>query len=320
MLHDGPPYANGNLHIGHALNKVLKDFVVRSPADDGPRQPLRPRLGLPRPADRVEDRGAVPRQGQEQGRGPGQRAPRRMPPLRRALGRRPARGVQAPRRHRRLGKPLPHHGLPRRGRDRRRVHEVRDERLALPRLQARDVVPGREDRARRGRDRVPRPPEPDDLGEVPGRRRRCRRSGPSRCDIWTAPSVGRSGRRRPGPSRRTAASPSIPTIAYGLYRGHRARPRNAGRKSATAIVLADTLADGVLQQARAGARHVRRLATCPAERARGRRLRPPLRRSSTALLVLRRPDARRRLRHRRRRHRLRPHGPRATAPTTTSSS
>ncbi|MEM9010155.1 MAG: isoleucine--tRNA ligase [Pseudomonadota bacterium] len=29
-LHDGPPYANGNLHIGHALNKILKDFVVRS--------------------------------------------------------------------------------------------------------------------------------------------------------------------------------------------------------------------------------------------------------------------------------------------------
>ncbi|MFT6773970.1 MAG: isoleucyl-tRNA synthetase, partial [Paracoccaceae bacterium] len=29
-LHDGPPYANGHLHIGHALNKVLKDLVVRS--------------------------------------------------------------------------------------------------------------------------------------------------------------------------------------------------------------------------------------------------------------------------------------------------
>ncbi|MEM6389476.1 MAG: isoleucine--tRNA ligase [Pseudomonadota bacterium] len=29
-LHDGPPYANGNLHIGHALNKILKDMVVRS--------------------------------------------------------------------------------------------------------------------------------------------------------------------------------------------------------------------------------------------------------------------------------------------------
>jgi isoleucyl-tRNA synthetase len=30
ILHDGPPYANGNIHIGHALNKILKDIVVRS--------------------------------------------------------------------------------------------------------------------------------------------------------------------------------------------------------------------------------------------------------------------------------------------------
>jgi isoleucyl-tRNA synthetase len=30
VLHDGPPYANGHLHIGHALNKILKDIVVRS--------------------------------------------------------------------------------------------------------------------------------------------------------------------------------------------------------------------------------------------------------------------------------------------------
>ncbi len=30
VLHDGPPYANGAIHIGHALNKILKDFVVRS--------------------------------------------------------------------------------------------------------------------------------------------------------------------------------------------------------------------------------------------------------------------------------------------------
>ncbi|MDJ0449788.1 isoleucine--tRNA ligase [Methylocystis sp. JR02] len=29
-LHDGPPYANGNIHIGHALNKILKDIVTRS--------------------------------------------------------------------------------------------------------------------------------------------------------------------------------------------------------------------------------------------------------------------------------------------------
>src|SRR3712207_172981 len=30
VLHDGPPYANGNIHIGHALNKILKDLVIRS--------------------------------------------------------------------------------------------------------------------------------------------------------------------------------------------------------------------------------------------------------------------------------------------------
>ena len=29
VLHDGPPYANGEIHIGHALNKVLKDTIVR---------------------------------------------------------------------------------------------------------------------------------------------------------------------------------------------------------------------------------------------------------------------------------------------------
>ncbi|MFT5781734.1 MAG: isoleucyl-tRNA synthetase [Pseudomonas sp.] len=30
VLHDGPPYANGNIHIGHAVNKILKDFITRS--------------------------------------------------------------------------------------------------------------------------------------------------------------------------------------------------------------------------------------------------------------------------------------------------
>ena len=30
ILHDGPPYANGPLHLGHALNKCLKDFIVKS--------------------------------------------------------------------------------------------------------------------------------------------------------------------------------------------------------------------------------------------------------------------------------------------------
>ena len=29
ILHDGPPYANGKIHMGTALNKILKDFVLR---------------------------------------------------------------------------------------------------------------------------------------------------------------------------------------------------------------------------------------------------------------------------------------------------
>src|SRR5262245_66345835 len=30
VLHDGPPYANGDIHIGHAVNKILKDIIGRS--------------------------------------------------------------------------------------------------------------------------------------------------------------------------------------------------------------------------------------------------------------------------------------------------
>ncbi len=35
ILHDGPPYANGNIHLGHALNKLLKDFIVKLKTMEG---------------------------------------------------------------------------------------------------------------------------------------------------------------------------------------------------------------------------------------------------------------------------------------------
>src|SRR3970040_1392775 len=35
ILHDGPPYANGDIHIGHAVNKILKDIIVKSRSLDG---------------------------------------------------------------------------------------------------------------------------------------------------------------------------------------------------------------------------------------------------------------------------------------------
>ncbi|GBG93939.1 isoleucyl-tRNA synthetase [Ligilactobacillus salitolerans] len=42
ILHDGPPYANGNIHMGHALNKISKDFIVRSKSMMGFRAPYVP--------------------------------------------------------------------------------------------------------------------------------------------------------------------------------------------------------------------------------------------------------------------------------------
>ncbi|WP_085992457.1 isoleucine--tRNA ligase [Oceanobacillus senegalensis] len=42
VLHDGPPYANGNLHIGHALNKILKDIIVRHKSMTGYHAPYIP--------------------------------------------------------------------------------------------------------------------------------------------------------------------------------------------------------------------------------------------------------------------------------------
>ena len=49
ILHDGPPYANGELHVGHAVNKVLKDIIVKYKTLDG-----FARLGLSRPAHRTQ--------------------------------------------------------------------------------------------------------------------------------------------------------------------------------------------------------------------------------------------------------------------------
>jgi isoleucyl-tRNA synthetase len=42
VLHDGPPYANGNIHLGTALNKILKDFIVKSKSMEGFNAPFVP--------------------------------------------------------------------------------------------------------------------------------------------------------------------------------------------------------------------------------------------------------------------------------------
>src|SRR5689334_18185132 len=47
VLHDGPPYANGRIHLGTAFNKILKDFVVKSKTMAGFDSPYVPGLDCP---------------------------------------------------------------------------------------------------------------------------------------------------------------------------------------------------------------------------------------------------------------------------------
>ena len=159
VLHDGPPYANGNIHIGHALNKILKDMVVRSqqmPGKDSNYVPGWDCHGLPiewKVEEEIYRRKGKAKPDFSDPAGD-DRVPPRMPRLRRALGLGAARGVQAARRRRRLGPSLFDDELSRRSADRARDPQVRRQRPALPRLQAGDVERGREDRARRSRGRV----------------------------------------------------------------------------------------------------------------------------------------------------------------------
>ena len=139
------------------------------PPDGRLRRRLHPRLGLPRPADRVEDRGAVPRGEEGQGRGPGARFPRRVPRLCRALAGGADGGIPPPRRRGQLARSLRHHGPPVRGGDRGRDLQVPAERRAVSRPAPGAVVAGGEDRAGRGRGRVPRPHLAHGLGALPGR-------------------------------------------------------------------------------------------------------------------------------------------------------
>ncbi len=118
VFHDGPPYANGNIHVGHLLNKVLKDFVVRSRLMDGPPRRVRAGLGLPRPAHRAQgdDRARRERQDRQARRTPDDDQ-RRMAirrecreVRREASSKLQSRADAAPAHARRLRRSLPDHG------------------------------------------------------------------------------------------------------------------------------------------------------------------------------------------------------------------
>ena len=134
---------------------------------DPPREgrAVRARLGLPRPAHRIQGRAGVPRRRQDRHR---HRDPaHRLRRLRPEVHRPPARPVQTPRRLRRLGEPLPHARPPLRGRRAPHVRRHRGEGLRLPRQEARVLEHPLQDRARRGRGRVRRPREPERLRALP---------------------------------------------------------------------------------------------------------------------------------------------------------
>ena len=130
VLHDGPPYANGHIHVGHALNKILKDVVNRSQqmlGKDAPYVPGWDCHGLPIEWQIEQE---YRKKGKDKDAVPIVRLPPRMPRVRAALDRHPARRVQAPGRARRLGRPLHDHDLPGRGRHLPRARQVPAQRRA----------------------------------------------------------------------------------------------------------------------------------------------------------------------------------------------
>ncbi len=68
ILHDGPPYANADIHLGTAMNKILKDFIVKSRTMMGFDAPVRSGLRLPRTADRATRRTGTREEGQKEER------------------------------------------------------------------------------------------------------------------------------------------------------------------------------------------------------------------------------------------------------------
>ena len=174
VLHDGPPYANGNIHIGHALNKILKDVITRSFQMRGYDSNYVPGWdchGLPIEW-KIEE---------ENYRSKGKSKPDLSEPAAMIEFRRECRAYAE-------------HWIKVQGAEFQRLGVVGDfdnpyltmayhaeSRIAgellkfamsgpaLSRLQAGDVERGRAHRAGRGRDRVPRLRERHDLGEVSGR-------------------------------------------------------------------------------------------------------------------------------------------------------
>ena len=150
VLHDGPPYANGDIHLGHALNQVLKDIVVKSRTLAGYDAPYVPGWdchGLPieHQVERRLGRSGGGLDAREFRQACREYAGEQMRRQRTDLKRLGGAG--------RLASPLPHHGPSIRSRAASRVRETPGTRSDLPGIQARALVyelPFRPGRSRGG--------------------------------------------------------------------------------------------------------------------------------------------------------------------------
>ena len=171
VLHDGPPFANGDVHMGTALNKVLKDLIVNSKSMAGFRAPYVPGWdchGLPIEFKVVkESRGLSPVEVRQQDR----------EEYARKYHRHPARPIQAARRLRRLGESVSHARARLRSGDHPRLCDVRGKGPRVSVEEARLLEHRRADRAGRGRGGIRGPHGPRDLCEIPDRHRCTRRQG-----------------------------------------------------------------------------------------------------------------------------------------------
>ena len=180
VLHDGPPYANGPLHIGHALNKILKDVVNRAAQMAGYDADYVPGWdchGLPiewkveeEYRAKGRDKDAVP-----------------VLDFRAECRAYAAHWLDVQREEfQRLGvagdweRRYATMDFASEAAIVREIGKFLMNGAALSRPAPGDVEPGREDRARRGRDRVPRPRLADALGALPGAARARGGTGPRR--------------------------------------------------------------------------------------------------------------------------------------------
>ncbi len=135
----------------HGAEQDPQGFRGQVPQHAGLRRALPAGLGLPRPAHRTEGR---PRTRPEEARDVHRRLPPRLPQVRREVRRHPARGLQAPRHHRQVGRPLPDDGLPLPGSHRARPGRVCRRRHGLQGQEAGALVHPLPHRPGRSRGRV----------------------------------------------------------------------------------------------------------------------------------------------------------------------